>query len=125
MEISSKEQVSYAFQKISNSWNIILDFIDINTIFQYELACKYFRDRLSFYYETKKNLLKRISSKESKDSSELNESEKKNMIIKFKKNFLSNYYNLYATINISNIKFGLNEEKSQENEKKTINFAKN
>ncbi len=119
MEIKSTEQASQItyYQKISNSWNIILDFIDLNTIFQYELACKYFRERLLFYYESKQNLLKRIASTNESNESNLSEEEKKNKIIEFKSKFLSYYYNLFLNINISNIKFGFNEE-PKEKEKK-------
>ena len=94
------------YQAISNSWNIILDFLDINSIFQIELSSKYFRNRLMFYYESKESLLKILSSENNKPS---NEEEKKEYIINFKKNFLSNYFNLMINIDISNAKFCFEE----------------
>ena len=94
------------YQAISNSWNIILDFLDINSIFQIELSSKYFRNRLMFYYESKESLLKILSSENNKPS---NEEEKKEYIINFKKKFLSNYFNLLVNIDISDTKFCVEE----------------
>ena len=41
---TTEETQEKLYQKISNSWNIILDFLDINTIFQFETGSKYFRN---------------------------------------------------------------------------------
>ena len=95
-----------SYQTISNSWNIILDFLDINSIFQIELSSKYFRNRLIFYYESKENILKNLTSENNKPT---NEEEKKEYIINFKKKFLSNYFNLLVNIDISDTKFCVEE----------------
>ena len=95
-----------SYQTISNSWNIILDFLDINSIFQIELSSKYFRNRLIFYYESKENILKNLTSENNKPT---NEEEKKEYIINFKKKFLSNYFNLLVNIDISNSNFHVEE----------------
>ena len=88
------------YESISNTWNVILDFLDINTFFQLEAVSKFFRNRLLFYYETKEALLKNktIENKENIEH-----------IIKFKKEFLSKYFNLLVNIDISDTKF-CNEE---------------
>ena len=59
-------QATELYKEIANTWNIILDFIDINTTFQIELCSKFFRERLLFYYESKESLLKKIISEEKK-----------------------------------------------------------
>ena len=88
------------YESISNTWNVILDFLDINTFFQLEAVSKFFRNRLLFYYETKEALLKN-NTKENKENIE--------HIINFKKEFLSKYFNLLVNIDISDTKF-CNEE---------------
>ena len=97
------------YEKIANSWNIILDFLDINSIFQIEISSKFFRNRLLSYYESKENLIKNTSEDNNKS---LNEGEKKESIINFKKTFLSNYYNLLINIDISNAEFNNEENKN-------------
>ena len=107
-------QPTELFKEIANTWNIILDFIDINTIFQIELCSKFFRERLLFYYESKESLLKKIISEEKKPLNQLNEKDKKEYIINFKKNFLSKYFNLLVNIDINDNKFGNEENKDND-----------
>ena len=111
MEIKQNSDINQTelYKEIANTWNVILDFIDINTIFQIELCSKFFRDRLLFYYESKESLLKNIISEEKKPLNQSNEKEKKEYIINFKKNFLSNYFNLLVNIDITDNKFGSEE----------------
>ena len=100
------------YQKISNSWNIIFDYLDINTIFQFESVSKYFRNQLLFYYEFKQNILKNSPMEISTSLNQLKDEEKEDQIIKFKKQFLSKYLNLLVNIDISKIKF-CNEENNK------------
>ena len=72
-------QATELYKEIANTWNIILDFIDINTTFQIELCSKFFRERLLFYYESKESLLKKIISEEKKPLNQLNEKRRKNI----------------------------------------------
>ena len=102
MEIKANSEEKKLYEKILNNWNIILDFLDINTLFQIETASKFFRNRLLFYYESKETLLKNFSSENNKPS---DEQEKKEYIINFKKKFLSKYFNLLVNIDIEDIKF--------------------
>ena len=101
-EESPKEKL---YQKISNSWNIILDYLDINTIFQFEAVSKFFRNHLILYYEFKQNLLKNSPMEISPSLNQLKEEEKKEQILKFKRQFLSKYLNLLVNIDISKMKF--------------------
>ena len=74
---TTEETQEKLYQKISNSWNIILDFLDINTIFQYETVSKYFRNNLLSYYEFKQNLLSNSPIEISTPLNQLNDHEKK------------------------------------------------
>ena len=111
METKSSESTSISnipeksYQKISNSWNIIINYLNLNTIFQLELASKYFRKRILSFYESKESLLKNNPLEKEKPSNDQNENEVTEHIIKFKKQFLSKFFNLLVNINISNIKF--------------------
>ena len=109
MEIKANSEEKNLYEKILNNWNIILDFLDINTLLQIETASKFFRNRLLFYYESKETLLKNFSSENNKPS---DEQEKKEYIINFKKKFLSRYFNLLVNIDIEDIKF-CNEENDE------------
>lgn len=109
---TTEESQEKLYQKISNSWNIILDFLDINTIFQFESVSKYFRNQLLFYYEFKQNILKNSPMEISTPLNQLKEEEKKEQIIKFKKQFLSKYLNLLVNIDITKNKF-CNEENNK------------
>ena len=114
MEIKSNVDNSkeLLYQKISNSWNVIINYLDINTIFQIELVSKYFRKRILSFYESKENLLKNNPLEKEKPLNEQNEKEVTEHIIKFKKKFLSKFFNLLVNINISDIKFNNEENKT-------------
>ena len=103
-------EIKLDYEKINNLWNIIIDFLDMNSIFQFELSAKYFRNRLLSYYENKESLLKNNNTK--------NDEGKKN-IINYKKQFLSKYLNLFVNMSIDNIKF-CNEENRENNDNYNI-----
>ena len=116
---TTEESQEKLYQKISNSWNIILDFLDINTIFQFESVSKYFRNQLLFYYGFKQNILKNSPMEISTPLNQLNEEEKKEQILKFKKQFLSKYLNLLVNIDITKNKFC-----NEENNKSSLDIIK-
>ena len=76
---SSVQQSLY--EKVSNSWNIIFDYLDINSLFKVEAISKYFRKQISSYYEEKESLVK-INKIQS------NENDKNAQIKLFKQKFL-------------------------------------
>lgn len=78
---NSNAQGSF-YEKISNNWNIIFDYLDINSLFKVEGISKYFRNQISQYYESKESLVKINKVK-------TNEKEKSNQIKLFKQRFLS------------------------------------
>ena len=96
------------YKKISNSWNVIFDFLDINSLLQSEIVSKFFRNQILVYYEAKENSIK-INKIDSNG-------EKNEKIKLFKKQFLSKYFNLFVSVNISDKKF------CNENKKEEINF---
>ena len=95
---SKKDNNSNIYEKISNSWNIIFDFLDINSLLQFELISKYFNNQISLYYEGKENEIK-IKKNENNI-----QNDKKHIKI-YKRNFLSKYFNLFVHINIGENKF--------------------
>ena len=103
------ENNSNSYQKIANSWTIIFDFLDINSLLQSEIVSKFFRNQISLYYEAKENT---IINKKNKNEKKENE---KNL---FKKNFLSKYFNLFVSINIGDNKFCLSNPSADSNEAK-------
>ncbi len=102
-ESSAQESL---YEKISNSWNIIFDYLDINSLFKVEAISKYFRKQISTYYEEKESLVK-INKIQS------NENDKNAQIKLFKQKFLSKYLNLFVHINISDNKFCNQNEKNE------------
>ena len=46
-----------SYQKIVNSWIMIFDFLDINSLLQTEIVSKFFRNQISLYYEAKENTI--------------------------------------------------------------------
>ena len=103
MESDKSSDSGKVYEKISNSWNSIFDYLDINSLFQSEVVSKYFRNLIKSYYKSKNN--------ESKENN-TNEKEEKNTKL-FKKNLLSQYFNLFVHLNISDQKF-CNDEKSSD-----------
>ena len=92
------------YKKISNTWNIIFDFLDIQSLFKVEGISKYFKNQIFQYYESKESSIKINKVK-------TNESDKNKHIKLFKKELLSNYLNLFVHINISENKFYNQNEK--------------
>ena len=109
MESDKSDDLAKIYEKISNSWNSIFDYLDINSLFQSEVASKYFRNLIKSYYKTKNNEIKENSKKENEEEN----------IKLFKKNLLSQYFNLFVHINISDQKFG-NDDKSSDNTPNSI-----
>ena len=93
---SNSNSNSNFYEKISNSWKIIFDFLDINSLLQIETASKFFRNQMLLFYGTKENIAKinKIGANVTNDDK----------IKLFKKQFLSKYFNLFVHINISDIK---------------------
>ena len=100
MESDKSGDSGKVYEKISNSWNSIFDYLDINSLFQSEVVSKYFRNLIKSYYKSKNN-----------ESKENNTNEKEENVELFKKNLLSQYFNLFVHLNISDQKF-CNDEKS-------------
>ena len=44
MESDKSSDSGKVYEKISNSWNSIFDYLDINSLFQSEVVSKYFRN---------------------------------------------------------------------------------
>ena len=109
MESDKSDDLAKIYEKISNSWNSIFDYLDINSLFQSEVASKYFRNLIKLYYKTKNNEIKENSKKENEEEN----------IKLFKKNLLSQYFNLFVHINISDQKF-CNDDKSSDNTPNSI-----
>ena len=109
MESDKSDDLAKIYEKISNSWNSIFDYLDINSLFQSEVASKYFRNLIKSYYNSKNNEIKENSKKENEEEN----------IKLFKKNLLSQYFNLFVHINISDQKFG-NDDKSSDNTPNSI-----
>ena len=109
MESDKSEDLAKIYEKISNSWNSIFDYLDINSLFQSEVVSKYFRNLIKSYYKTKNNEIKENSKKENEEEN----------IKLFKKNLLSQYFNLFVHINISDQKF-CNDDKSSDNTPNSI-----
>ena len=97
------------YQKISNVWSIVFDYLDINSLFQSEIVSKFFRNQMLLYYALKESKIK-INKNES--------NEKENKIKSFKKKFLSKYFNLFVHTNISGKKFCNENINQAENEDK-------
>ena len=125
MENDINTKKTNLYKKLSNSWNIIYDFLDINSLIQFEMVSKYFKNQILSYYESKENASKPNNNNNNSDSNK-----------NYKKNFLSKYFNLFVHIDVSDHKFGnlnSNTSKNEENydfQKKSypkteLNFFKN
>jgi len=128
-EIEKDIKQNNLYEKVSNSWNIVFDYLDINSLIQSEMISKYFRNQILLYYEAKEN-----SSKITKNNIDSDKAQKDLKI--YKKNFLSKYFNLLVHINISDKKFCNENSNSTKNEEKSefqkkaypkteLNFFKN
>ena len=107
MESDKSGDTGKLYEKLSNSWNSIFDYLDINSLFQSEVVSKYFRNLIKSYYNSKNNEINETKENTKKENEEEN-------VKLFKKNLLSQYFNLFVHINISDQKF-CNEDKSSEN----------
>ena len=54
-EIEKDIKQNNLYEKVSNSWNIVFDYLDINSLIQSEMISKYFRNQILLYYEAKEN----------------------------------------------------------------------
>ena len=107
MESDKSSDSTKLYEKISNSWNSIFDYLDINSLFQSEVVSKYFRNIIKSYYKSKNNEINEAKENTQKENIE-------EIVKLFKKNLLSQYFNLFVHINISDQKF-CNEDKSSDN----------
>ena len=107
MESDKSGNTGKLYEKISNSWNSIFDYLDINSLFQSEVVSKYFRNIIKSYYKSKNNEINEAKENTQKENIE-------EIVKLFKKNLLSQYFNLFVHINISDQKF-CNEDKSSDN----------
>jgi uncharacterized protein (UPF0248 family) len=76
-------------------------------LFQSEVVSKYFRNIIKSYYKSKNNEINEAKENTQKENIE-------EIVKLFKKNLLSQYFNLFVHINISDQKF-CNEDKSSDN----------
>jgi len=106
MESEKSDNSGKLYEKISNSWNSIFDYLDINSLFQSEVVSKYFRNLIKSYYKSKNNEANETEENTKKENEEEN-------IKLFKKNLLSQYFNLFVHVNISDQKF-CNDNKSSD-----------
>jgi uncharacterized protein (UPF0248 family) len=107
MESDKSDDLAKIYEKMSNSWNSIFDYLDINSLFQSEVVSKYFRNIIKSYYKSKNNEINEAKENTQKENIE-------EIVKLFKKNLLSQYFNLFVHINISDQKF-CNEDKSSDN----------
>ncbi len=104
MESIKSENTLYA--SLNNCWDCVINYLDINSLFQLELTSKYFRNQIESFYETKERI-KKINKEKN-----INKKNKKKKNYKHK--FLSTYFNLMIQTSIQNKEF-CNEETQKEN----------
>ena len=56
MESIKSENTLYA--SLNNCWDCVINYLDINSLFQLELTSKYFRNQIESFYETKERIKK-------------------------------------------------------------------
>lgn len=89
-------------------WNIIIDYLDINSMLQLELTTKFFRQQIGFYYETKEKTIK--------FHSQLNPQLTKNNIKLYKYQFILKYFNFVLNCSLQGKEFCNDiKEKNKEN----------
>ena len=103
MESIKTENTLYI--SLNNCWDYVINYLDINSLFQLELTSKFFRNQIQSFYETKEKI--KIINKEKN----INKKNKKQNNYKHK--FLSNYFNLMIQTSIENKEF-CNEEPQKE-----------
>ena len=103
MESIKTENTLYT--SLNNCWDYVINYLDINSLFQLELTSKFFRNQIQSFYETKEKI--KIINKEEN----INKKNKKKN--NYKHQFLSNYFNLMIQTSIQNKEF-CNEEPQKE-----------
>ena len=104
------------YTSLNNCWDYVINYLDINSLFQLELTSKYFRNQIESFYETKERI-KKINNE--------NNTNKKNKKKKnFKHKFLSSYFNLMIQTSIENKEF-CNVESQKENNNELISMNLN
>ena len=78
----------------NNCWIVIIDYLDINTLFQFELINKYYQSVLYYYYESKE-----VSNMNKPPSNQISTSNKNK---NYKRLFLSKYFNMIMQSSITN-----------------------
>ena len=114
--MENKEEEKKYYLSLNNCWDYVINYLDINSLFQLELTSKYFRNQIESFYETKERI-KKINNE--------NNTNKKNKKKKnFKHKFLSSYFNLMIQTSIENKEF-CNEESQKENNNELISMNLN
>ena len=107
---------NHLYTSLNNCWDYVINYLDINSLFQLELTSKYFRNQIESFYETKERI-KKINNE--------NNTNKKNKKKKnFKHKFLSSYFNLMIQTSIENKEF-CNVESQKENNNELISMNLN
>ena len=107
---------NHLYTSLNNCWDYVINYLDINSLFQLELTSKYFRNQIESFYETKERI-KKINNE--------NNTNKKNKKKKnFKHKFLSTYFNLMIQTSIENKEF-CNVESQKENNNELISMNLN
>ena len=105
--MENKEEEKKSYLSLNNCWDYVINYLDINSLFQLELTSKFFRKQIENYYEVKEKT--KIVNREKKSNKN-----KENNIKLYKQNFLSKYFNLITQISIKNKEF-CNEDSIKEN----------
>ena len=105
--MEKKEEEKKSYLSLNNCWDYVINYLDINSLFQLELTSKFFRKQIENYYEVKEKT--KIVNREKKSNKN-----KENNIKLYKQNFLSKYFNLITQISIKNKEF-CNEDSIKEN----------
>lgn len=72
MESDKSGDTGKLYEKLSNSWNSIFDYLDINSLFQSEVVSKYFRNLIKSYYNSKNNEINETKENTKKENEEEN-----------------------------------------------------
>ncbi len=105
--MEKKEEEKKSYLSLNNCWDYVINYLDINSLFQLELTSKFFRKQIENYYEVKEKT--KIVNREKKSNKN-----KENNIKLYKQNFLSKYFNLITQISIKNKEF-CNEDSIKDN----------
>ena len=114
MESIKTENTLYT--SLNNCWDYVINYLDINSLFQLELTSKFFRNQIQSFYETKEKI--KIINKEEN----INKKNKKKN--NYKHQFLSNYFNLMIQTSIQNKEFCKEEPQKEIFEMTSMNLNK-